>query len=200
MSWKCRSGSPEWWAKWTRRDDATGCLLYAGRARLNDGHVQITYNARPVLLHRLAYEQAYGPIPEGMKVCHTCDVRHCAEPTHMFLGTQKDNLRDMFAKGRARPRGKTTAPLASFPAETYTARCRVRGSGTRKNSNTVREVVDLLHLTRTSADLAGDSNTLSCNSGDSDTTTSRPSQARETWVRPDLRTQTARNANDVAAD
>jgi hypothetical protein len=50
--------------------------------------------------------EAYGAIPKGQPVLHHCDVRHCIEPTHLYLGTQLDNMRDMAARGRAnRPTG-----------------------------------------------------------------------------------------------
>ena len=51
--------------------------------------------------HRLAYELAYGPIPDNQLVCHSCDVRLCIEPTHLFLGTHGDNSADMVRKGRS---------------------------------------------------------------------------------------------------
>lgn len=58
-----------------------------------------------VRAHRYAYEQAFGPIPDGLFVCHHCDNRLCVRPDHLFVGTQSDNIRDMWSKGRGSTRG-----------------------------------------------------------------------------------------------
>ena len=56
--------------------------------------------------HRIAYERAYGPIPDGMEVCHTCDTPSCVSPKHLFAGTSRDNTWDSLRKRRFKPFGK----------------------------------------------------------------------------------------------
>lgn len=48
-----------------------------------------------------------GPIPDGIKVLHTCDNPPCVNPKHLFRGTQLDNMRDKIQKGRGVSPGAT---------------------------------------------------------------------------------------------
>lgn len=81
------------------RDERTGCLLFAGGLR-PEGYGRVRFEGRTQGAHRVAWQLAHGPIPEGFCVCHRCDEPQCIEATHLFLGTVADNNADMAAKGR----------------------------------------------------------------------------------------------------
>lgn len=51
-------------------------------------------------LARKVYKLRHGPVPDSLKVCHTCDIPRCIEDSHHWLGTQKQNVQDASRKGR----------------------------------------------------------------------------------------------------
>jgi len=58
----------------------------------------LVIGGEPRLAHRVAWELEYGPIPEGLYVCHECDNPPCGRPAHLFLGSAADNAKDAARK------------------------------------------------------------------------------------------------------
>lgn len=77
----------------------SGCLLWTGYDS-GGRYGLVGHDSRYTRAHRAAYELAKGPIPAGMHVLHKCDVTWCVNPTHLFLGTHKENMQDRHRKGR----------------------------------------------------------------------------------------------------
>lgn len=86
-------------AEFSTLDPDSGCRIWTG-ATSRHGYGSLTWKMKRLTAHRAAYECAVGPIPTGMVICHRCDTPACINPAHLFLGTQRENLRDMVAKGR----------------------------------------------------------------------------------------------------
>lgn len=105
-----------------REISKTGCWLWTGPKDGPDGYGLYGGGGLGTSrVHRLSYMLFVGPIPDGMLVCHKCDVRMCFNPDHLFLGTYYDNVHDMISKGRAKhPLGKNV-PNAILNADSVVA-------------------------------------------------------------------------------
>lgn len=87
---------------WNRVNKTDTCWLWTGMTRKDGyGHIRAGKSSRGnVDVHRASWILHNGNIPRGMHVCHTCDVRSCIRPDHLFLGTALDNIRDAKSKKR----------------------------------------------------------------------------------------------------
>jgi hypothetical protein len=110
-----RKNTPEsFWARVDRSGD--GCWEWQGR--LDGGYGRVMWHQKMYMAHRIAaWLSGMVAEPRGSKdisksdlVLHKCDNRKCCNPAHLFVGSQADNIRDCFNKGRAvRFRGSTHA-------------------------------------------------------------------------------------------
>lgn len=89
---------------WSKVQKGDGCWLWTG-TKDRRGYGQIARGGKlggHTKAHRVAYELQHGPIPEGLGVLHRCDTPACVRGDHLFAGTQLDNMRDAWTKGRGR--------------------------------------------------------------------------------------------------
>ena len=83
----------------TVRIPESGCWIFMGAIKSN-GYGDIWKDKKVTGAHRASYQLFVGEIPDGYDVCHTCDVRCCINPNHLFIGTRKDNMVDCRKKER----------------------------------------------------------------------------------------------------
>lgn len=56
--------------------------------------------------HRISWRIHKGEIPKGKLVLHKCDNPICSNPEHLYLGTQSDNVKDIYNRNRRSQRGE----------------------------------------------------------------------------------------------
>ena len=76
-----------------------GCWGYK-KSKDPNGYVRVETGKRKYgLLHRISWELHNGEIPEGMQINHLCHNPSCCRPSHLYLGTQQDNINDQVERG-----------------------------------------------------------------------------------------------------
>lgn len=98
-----------------RRLDKSGdCWVWTGYSD-RDGYGRIGDSTGKMLsTHRVAWELANGPIPDGMYVLHSCDNPPCCKPADLHLGTHADNMREKNERGRPTRMIGVTNPAAKL--------------------------------------------------------------------------------------
>lgn len=84
---------------WAKVKKTETCWLWNASFRPT-GYGQFLLDGKVIAPHRVAWLLTFGPIPKHLQVCHSCDVRACCRPEHLFLGTRQQNMQDAVTKGR----------------------------------------------------------------------------------------------------
>ncbi len=93
------------WAKVNKRGPITRpelghCWVWIAGATINGYGAFGIGHQEEMLAHRFSWTIKNGPIPDGIYILHKCDHPPCVRPSHLFAGSQLDNLRDAASKGR----------------------------------------------------------------------------------------------------
>lgn len=91
--------------------DPCGCWLWVGGVRKktrsnNKEYGDFWLNGKRALAHRASWLLHKGDIPAGQIICHSCDTPLCVNPDHLWIGTQADNMKDAWSKGRGKNNSK----------------------------------------------------------------------------------------------
>lgn len=100
MAYNVGTIEERFWQKVTKLSDDECWPWIANKNNKGYGMLYWKKYGRKVLAHRVSYEIHNTPIDATTCVLHKCDNPQCCNPTHLFLGTMKDNHADMVAKGR----------------------------------------------------------------------------------------------------
>lgn len=114
-------GSPDrFWTHVNKSAGPDGCWNWTAATSAGRGRVYVA--GRTVYAYRHAWFLTHGEeIPTGAAACHTCDNPICVNPSHIFLGAQRDNMLDAARKGRTIRPGYASDEVVRSARELYAA-------------------------------------------------------------------------------
>jgi hypothetical protein len=100
------------------RKQENGCHIWTGGLS-SGGYGSTSYQDRMISTHRLAWIFAHGPIPDNKWVLHTCDIRRCVNPGHLYLGDIYQNILDAKSRNRYKRRSNRVTLTAIQAKEIF---------------------------------------------------------------------------------
>lgn len=148
---------------WRQVNKTDTCWLWTGCGDgKSDGYGRIVaIDGKSMGAHRASWEIHNGPIPPGLDVLHSCDIRRCINPAHLSLGGDVENQRQAWARGRKTPKlGTRNGMNKLHPADVLTIRAwpSVRQSAMAKHYGISQVTVSAIRRGRLWAHLSNVSN------------------------------------------
>jgi len=102
LRWLASDDPERFWSLVDRSGGPESCWPWTGG--LNEfGYGLVYINGKTFTAHRHAWRLTHGEPPVDLCCCHACDRPICCNPTHLWLGTNEENIADRHAKGRSLP-------------------------------------------------------------------------------------------------
>lgn len=139
------------WAKVSKTTDTNQCWIWTA-SKDSGGYGRLCAGNKLLGAHRIAWELANGPIPEGLYVLHNCptgDNPSCVNANHLWLGTQIENISDRVKKGRTCKHSGESNGRAKLSEEDVKAIRNHFASGKR-----LKEIADLFGISTSTAHFA----------------------------------------------
>lgn len=123
-------------AFWANVQKTSACWIWTGRIS-KAGYGYLSLGGESFFAHRLSFRIAHGEPGQGLHVCHTCDVRACVNPAHLYAGTAKQNSSDAVERDRI-AHGERAGPARLTAAQVTEIRDRF-ASGTSSIASMAKE-------------------------------------------------------------